>query len=392
MQGRISIWKNKDDFNFLDKLIAENHLLRKINKKVNFSFVNEITETLYCANNGRPSIAPELYFRMMLIKYLYDIKSIRQLISEVKYNISYRWFCGLSLKEKVPHHASFSRIKKRFTVDLFELFFLNILEQCKEMGLYEGKGVMVDSTLIQANASLNSMIPIKNDNCSESLSYSPGLIPPQKRNISNKTHLSATDKDATLAYKAGTLRSLKYKVHVCSDSGSRIIVGIKATTGAVHDSQPYLELINILRNKYKLIFIEVIADRAYGSGSIISKIQSMNLTSYIPLFSTRSGANGNTTTPGFTYDKNKNVYICSQKHILKPGKILPQDYVIYHSSSHICKNCPVQKTCLAPKKKNRDIRSITRHIHFDLFQNVKKQMKTPEFKKNLMNVCGNLKE
>lgn len=132
MQGK-NRDKNLDaDYVVLDKLIPSNHFLRKINKCIDFSFVTQLTEDCYSANNGRPSIPPELYFRIMLINYLFSIKSTRRLVEDIHYNISYRWFCKLSLNDAVPHHASLSRIKKRYTPQVFGQFFDAILNQCKK--------------------------------------------------------------------------------------------------------------------------------------------------------------------------------------------------------------------------------------------------------------------
>lgn len=121
------------------------------------SFANKLTESLYSPNKGRPSISPELFLRIKLIGHFCNIHSNRQLTDHIKYNICYRWFCGLTLKDAVPHHSSLSRIKKRLGVDILEQFFLEILKQCKTAGLLNGNSVMTDSTLLDADASLDSL-------------------------------------------------------------------------------------------------------------------------------------------------------------------------------------------------------------------------------------------
>ncbi len=382
MQGILSNKTTDADYLVLDKLIPSNHLLRKVNQCIDFSFVNELTEECYSSNNGRPSIPPELYFRIMLINYLYAIKSTRRLVQEIHYNISYRWFCKLTLKDSIPNHASLSRIKKRYSTKIFEGFFNAILTLCKEAGLLCSNSTMTDSTLFQANASLNSMRPINKEEPNHFAPRERGVMPP-KRNISNKTHQSKTDPDATLAFKSGTTRSLKYKAHVCCDSLSRVIVAIKITTGAVHDSQPYIGLLDHVKTNLGLPIQEAIADRGYGSGHIISSLQAVGIKPFIPLFSTRSGGSTNSVIPGFQYNNEQNTYICPANFALKPGKVTPQDYVLYHSSVTNCRNCPIKENCLAPKKKNKDIRVITRHIHFDLFHEMKIEMETDMFKQKL---------
>ena len=381
MQGKFRDIVSDSDYLILENLISQDHFLIRVNQHIDFSFINVLTESCYSPNNGRPSISPETYFRMMLIGYLFAIRSNRRLVEEVRYNISYRWFCGIPLDSPVPHHSSLSRLKKRVSVNQFQAFFDEIVKQCRQVGLLASKSIMTDSTLFQANTSLNSMV-LKSGIDDTSEEGERGIKPP-KRTISNKTHQSNTDPDASLAFKAGTPHTLKYKAHVCSDSQSRVILDIKITTGAVHDSQPYLEQITSLKSRLQHDIIEAIADRGYGSGYIISSLQSAKITAYIPLFSTRSGGSQRTVTPGFRYDLERNIYHCPANHELKPGKTLENDYVLYHSSVKNCRDCPIQAACEAPKKQNRDIRVISRHVHFELFQQVKLNMETKLFKQKL---------
>ncbi|WP_207386058.1 transposase, partial [Legionella gresilensis] len=363
MQGRFRNELINSCNSIIDSLIAPTHLLKKVNQSVDFSFVNEFTASCYSPNNGRPSISPELCFRMLLIGYLFSIPTNRRLIEEVKYNISYRWFCGLALDSAVPSHSSLSRFFKRLSFRVFQSFFNAILNQCHQAGLLNTKSVMTDSTLFQANASLNSLMPKSG---SEDANQGERGVKLTKRTVSNKTHQSKTDPDASLAFKKGAPCTLKYKAHVCTTSQSRVILDIKITTGAVHDSQPYLEQLNAIKLGLSHNIKEVIADRAYGSGHIISTLKSVGITTYIPLLSTRSGTSQRTITPGFYYDSEKDNYRCPANHELKPGKLLKNDYTLYHFRAAYCQNCALN--CQAPKKKNRAIRVIARHTHFDLFQ------------------------
>ena len=86
----------------LENLVPEDHLLRKIDKHIDFTFINEICRPYYCENNGRPAIEPEILFRMLFIGYLYGLRSERRLVEEVKVNIAYKWFLGYNLEDKIP--------------------------------------------------------------------------------------------------------------------------------------------------------------------------------------------------------------------------------------------------------------------------------------------------
>ena len=117
------------------------------------SFVRELTAACYADGLGRPSIDPEVYFRMQLVAYLYGITSERQLCEDVYYNLAYRWFCRLSLKDEVPDHSSLTQIRDRFGEEIFETVFRQIVALCRKKGLvHEECRVMTDATLIAADA------------------------------------------------------------------------------------------------------------------------------------------------------------------------------------------------------------------------------------------------
>ncbi|KTD53821.1 transposase [Legionella santicrucis] len=234
---------------------------------------------------------------------------------------------------------------------------------------------MTDSILLDANASLDSLTLKEKD-------INSILIEKGKRTISNKTHISKTDPDATLAFKSGTPRTLKYKAHVTTDGSNRIILAIKITTGAIHDSVPYLEQLNYVKQNVLSSLNETIADRAYGSGEIISFLRAQALTTYIPLFSSRSGSSENSIVEGFQYDSIQNQYVCPQNAILKPCKS-QGDTTIYISSTKDCKQCSFSPNCLAKIKNKGSARYVTRNKYAELYNQMKNEMEQQYFKEKL---------
>ena len=177
---------------------------------------------------GRPSVDPVVFFRMQLVACLYGINSDRRLCEEVQFHLAYRWFCRLSLEDDVPEHSSFSRIRDRYGEEIYEAVFHEIVKRCQQHGLIgETCCVMTDATLIAADAALDSMVHNDPQQASEEAESLQGrtiaIEPPATRRISNQTHTSRTDPDATLAQKRGTPRQLKYKVHQSIDADSRVI-------------------------------------------------------------------------------------------------------------------------------------------------------------------------
>ena len=115
----------------LEQLVPQDHLLRKIDRSIDFSFIRRLCAPLYSANLGRPAIEPEVLFRMLFVGYLYGIRSERRLEEEINYNMAYKWFCGLNLTEKAPDATTLSVNRKRRFRDnnIPEQIFDEILRQ-----------------------------------------------------------------------------------------------------------------------------------------------------------------------------------------------------------------------------------------------------------------------
>jgi transposase len=144
----------------LEDQVPETHLLRLIDKHISFEFVRQQLKDSY-SETGRPSIDPELLLRILLIGYLYGITSERRLVEELRMHLAWRWFTGLGFDQEIPHHSTFSKNRHgRFQESkLFEELFEQIVRQCVEVGLVEGKHLSVDGSFVEANAAKESRIP-----------------------------------------------------------------------------------------------------------------------------------------------------------------------------------------------------------------------------------------
>ena len=143
----------------MDDLVPKDHLLRLIDKAIDWSFIYDLVEEKYCSDNGRPSIDPVILIKIPLIQYLYGIKSMRQTIKEIEINVAYRWFLGLEMNDPVPHFSTFGKnYTRRFKdTDLFEQIFSKILEDCYKWKFVDPREVFVDSTHIKARANNKKM-------------------------------------------------------------------------------------------------------------------------------------------------------------------------------------------------------------------------------------------
>ena len=209
----------------LESFVPKTHLLRHVDRVLDLSFIRELTARCYADGVGRPSIDPEVYFRMELVAYLFGITKDRRLCEGIHCNLAYRWFCHLSPDDGVPDHSSLTRIRDRLGEEVVESVFREIVELCRKKGLVNDEcRVMTDATLIAADAALDSLVHNDPEQAREEADALRGRTKtvdrPASRKISNQTHTSHTDPDASLAQKRGTPRQLKYKQEA-QDTDSR---------------------------------------------------------------------------------------------------------------------------------------------------------------------------
>lgn len=145
------------EFVSLEDLVPQDHMLRKIDKYIDFSFILDKVRPLYCENNGRPSIDPLVLFKMIFLGYFYGIRSERRLEQEIQTNMAYRWFLGLGLTDRVPDHSTISwNRRKRFNdTTIFQDIFDEIVLQAIEHRMVGGRVLISDSTHLKANANKN---------------------------------------------------------------------------------------------------------------------------------------------------------------------------------------------------------------------------------------------
>ena len=143
----------------MDDMVPKDHMLRKIDRAIDWNFIYDLVEDKYCSDNGRPRMDPVMLIKIPFIQYLYGIKSMRQTIKEIEVNVAYRWFLGLDMLDPVPHVSTFGKnYTRRFKdTDLFEQIFSHILEQCMKFHLVDTSTVFVDSTHVKACANSKKM-------------------------------------------------------------------------------------------------------------------------------------------------------------------------------------------------------------------------------------------
>jgi transposase len=287
----------------MEALIPENHILRQINRVVDFSFIDELVDCTYSEDTGRPAVDPELMVRILLLGYLYD-QSERKLFEELKMHAAYRWFCGIGFSDNVPDRSTLNRLRNhRWARDgIFEKILHHIVEQCAKAGLVSGKHLAVDGTQIRANASIKSLEPIVvevevDDYLDQLKLKGTDKLPknreshPQDKNfrgskLSNETHRSKTDPDARLYKKSsGYEASLSYIGNTLIDTKSRVILATKAIQpGISTERDAALDMLDSLATSSISKNIQTItADSGYGSSELIADVIDRGITPHIPL-------------------------------------------------------------------------------------------------------------
>jgi transposase len=363
----------------LESFVSEDHFLRQIDRVLDLAFVRELTAACYTDGKGRPSIDPEVFFRMQLVAYFNGITKDRRLCEEVRYNLAYRWFWRLSLGEDVPDHSSLSRIRDRLGEEIFEKAFGEIVGQCKKKGLVKDEcRVMTDATLIAADASLDSLIHHDPEQArieAESQRRRPGMLDPSaNRRVSNRTHRSCTDPEATLAQKRGTALQLKYKVHQTIGADSRIILDTEVTTGGRHDNQPYLKQLRRVEDRCHCTIHEATADRGYGSAEILKALKAKGAKTYIPLWHGRSGRNSGAAV-GMNYKPEQDRIRCPAGKYLYPSRANYENRRRFVSPPVGCRSCALASLCPAKSRpRSPHTRFVIRPMDQGLFDRCTPQL------------------
>ncbi|MCX6692369.1 MAG: IS5 family transposase [Methanoregula sp.] len=287
----------------MGKLVPEDHMLRMIDRYVDFSFIDGLVDHTYSETTGRPAEDPELMVRILTVGYLYNL-SEKKLFEELKMHAAYRWFCNLGFHEKVPDRSTLNKLRNhRWASDgIFEQIMQNIVKQCITAGLVSGKHLAVDGTKIRANASIKSLEPIVVDTeLDEYLgrlglkrrpkSEKEGDTHPDDRDfrdkkLSNETHRSSTDPDARLYKKSlGQEASLSYVGNNLIDTKSRVILAAKVTQpGISTESDAAREMLDMLEQTGLSKNIQTLAaDKGYGSTEFVTDLIDRGITPHIPL-------------------------------------------------------------------------------------------------------------
>ncbi len=373
MMGRLSCDQNRLFYEFdLDEVVPAEHLVRRIDRVLDLSWLRGELAPFY-SHTGRPSIDPELMMRMLVIGYVFAIRSERQLCAEVRVNLAYRWFCRLGLEDKIPDHSAFSRARhERFRVsDALRRMFERVVETGIAAGLVGGEAFSVDASLIKAD--VNPARRVGGDEpiawpdrelasravreylvaLDESAAFAGG-----KKGKPPKA-ISLTDPRAAWVAQRNMRSIFAYDANYLIDNKLGIIVDAEGSrANRIEENRAAVRMVARAQTRFDLKPKRLAGDTAYGSGATLKCLIERGIEPHIPVWDKSNQTQGRFTKADFTYDQERNLYICPGGKLLTcsgrvdQGRILP-----YRARVRDCASCALKPRCTrAPARKvSRDI-------------------------------------
>lgn len=380
------------EFVHIEELVPEDHLLRKIDKYIDFSFILEKVRPYYCEDNGRPSLDPLVLFKMMFIGYFYGIRSERQLEREIQTNVAYRWFLGLHLNDKVPHHSTISWNRRtRFKgTTVFQDIFDEIVHQAMNHRMVGGRVLFTDSTHLKANANRHQYT--REEVEEETRDYMDELnkavekdriqngkkpLKPKEEVKETKTiRVSKTDPESGYLYRENKPEGFFYLDHRTTDLKFNMITDVHVTPGNLHDSVPYLNRLDIQVEKFGFDLEGVGLDAGYLTMPICKGLIDRNIFGVIAHRRYKS-TKGLMPKWKFKFDEERNVYVCPQGETLTYRTTTREGYREYKSEPKKCKECPLLESCTRAKNHQK---VVQRHMWEDQKEQIRQNRLSKEGK------------
>lgn len=363
----------------LEDLVPKNHLVRKLDKAINLDFIYDEVRDLY-KPFGRESIDPVVLIKIIMIQYIFGIRSMRQTLKEIEVNNAYRWYLGYGMYEELPHFSTFSKnYSRRFKdTNLFENIFAKILAEVNKYGFIDDENIFIDGTHIKANANTHKY---KNEVVDESVrvyeealqeeitkdrvahNKKPLKEKPQK-DFKKNVKVSTTDPESGLFHKGEHKKVFAYSSNTACDKNNYIL-GFEVTAGNIHDSVSFWPLYQ------KMIELHpdvkgIVVDSGYKISAIAKQIIDDKKMPIMP-YKRPMTKDGFFKKHEYAYDEYYDCYICPNYKVLKYSTTNRDGYREYKSNKCDCSICPYLKQCTESKK---HVKVVTRHIWEEYMEKV----------------------
>jgi transposase len=396
MMGRQEHGQGQFFYDFdLDDVVPPNHLVRKIDGVLDLSWVHGELAPYY-SHTGRPSIDPELMLRMLIIGYVFAIRSERRICAEVQVNLAYRWFCRLSVEDAIPNHSVFSRSRhERFAEsDVLRHLFEGVVARAIAAGLVGGEAFSIDASLIKADVDRMKRLPgddpidwPKPEEASRAVrDYLAALEAARTTDDGGNTNgggdgkpprqVSTTDPQATWVGRKDIKPFFAYDANYLIDNKAGVIVDAEGTCANRSDEIAVTEtMVERVERCFDLTPDRLAADTVYGNARTLKWLIDRGIEPHIPVWDKSARPDGKFSRADFTFDKQRNVYICpGGAKLTSTGNVDQGRIVYYKASKNDCSICRLKQKCTTSVA-----RKVTRDIDEDARDHVRSLGNTQAF-------------
>ena len=397
----------------MEALVPKDHLLRKIERVMDYDWLYARLSPLYCADNGRPGTDPVVLIKMVLLQHLYGIPSLRQTHQRIMDTNSYRWFLGYGLLDAIPHFATVSyAFCKRFPPELSSEIFEYILNKALNNRVVDPSMIFIDGTHIKASANKKKFQ--KEQVAKTAKIYSEELrreVNAEREQLGKKPiedddddastgswntvekTVSATDPDSGMFVKGEHERQFAYEAHTACDK-SGFVLGVEVTAGNVHDSVAFDQLYDRLTARFEEITF-VTMDAGYKTPWIARKVIEDGRIPILPY--TRYNGNKDQYKPwDYQYDPERDQYLCPMGGILRHSTTSRDGKRTYRTDPKHCANCPHKALCGANGQGQKVFQRHIWQAYLDLVEELRKTERGKEIyamrQETIERVFGDAKE
>lgn len=417
--------------------IPENHLLKRIDKAVDFSFINELLEGSYCKNFGRPAKEPEMMMKLLFLQYIYNLSDVK-VIEEANCNLAFLWFLGLNPEEKLPDASLLAKFRTQRLQDItLDEVLCEIVRQCVENGVIKSDALTVDTTHIEANCTkkvperimkhlakrifkaleadngfvsadvntdvpdykqmedhkqakavmkayleevISSAEPYAGKETVQAIAEAKDVLSDEKF-ILQKGLRSLSDKDARVGSKSKTQQFYGYKAEYTMTADERIITALDVHSGEYTDGKEFSALLQKTADSGVEVK-ELYGDRGYFRKDILDLLEEHKIKGYIPV----SASVYKIDEELFSYNKDSDQWFCfmgnhtvsCKKRIQGNGRGDKYEIFSYLFQKEQCIDCPHRDICIGKSKKKA--RTLRVAANAPIYYEISQEQKKPEFK------------
>ena len=397
----------------IDTLVPKEHLLRKVEKVMEYDWLYERLSPYYCHDNGRNGSDPVVLVKMVLIQHLFGIPSLRQTHREIQVNIAYRWFLGYSLLDDIPHFATVSyAFCKRFPPELATEIFEHILNKALNKRMLDPKMIFIDGTHIKASANKKKFqkemvakaAKIYEEQLREEVNAEREKLGKNRIDDDNdddgntpaggmaEKTVSTTDQDCGMFVKGEHERQFAYEAHtVCERHG--MVLDVEVTAGNVNDSVAWDAVYDRVTAKYDVEFAAM--DAGYKTPWIAKKTFDTGVIPVLP-YTRYKGIKEQFKPWEYEYDPKEDTFTCKWGGILRHTTTSKEGKRTYRSNPKCCRECPHKQMCGANEKGQKVLQTHIWQEYLELVEQIRKTERGKEIyarrKETIERVFGDAKE